>query len=436
MRVAVIGAGKMGLPLACQFASRGAEVRACDLRQDLVDAINRGHCPIEEPGVEAMLSAAVAAGRLRATADASTAIAASEVVVVIVPAILTAQREADLSALLAVSEQVAGSLQRGAMVCYETTVPVGTTRNRIRPLLEAKGLVAGRDFDLVYSPERIKSGTVLQRISETPKVVGGFTAAAAERAADFYHRYLGAPVLNLGTLEAAELVKLAAMVYRDVNIALANELARYGEVVGTDLGPILDAANTDGETYLLRPGIGVGGHCTPVYPYFLIHDAARTGTRVTLVERARGINDGQSEHMIRRLERALGGLRGRRVLLLGLAFRPGVREDLCSPAFLVRDELVRRGADVRLHDSLYSDADLTARGFQPGQLSGEPAAEVLVLVTGHPEYANLDFQALARRGTRAVVDGRCLWAAEQVRAAGLIYIGVGRPDDGPSQRGS
>lgn len=427
MKVALIGAGKMGLPLACQFASRGAEVLACDLRQDLVDAINRGRCPIEEPGVEEMLASAVSAGRLRATTDAAAAIGGSEVIVVIVPAVLTSRQEADLSALLAVSAQIASSLRRGAMVCYETTVPVGTTRGRIRPLLEKGGLLAGRDFDLVYSPERIKSGTVLQRISETPKVVGGLTPAAGERAAAFYGTYLGAPVFNMGSLEAAELVKLAAMVYRDVNIALANELARYAEIVGTDLEPVLHAANTDGETYLLRPGIGVGGHCTPVYPYFLIHDAVRRGTPATLVERARRINDGQAEHMMARLEQALRGLRGRRVLLLGLAFRPGVREDLYSPAILVRDELERRGAEVRLHDPLYTEAEVSARGFQPGGLDGRPAAEAVVLVTGHPAYAQLDFQALARRGTKAVVDGRCFWAAEQVEAAGLIYIGVGRP---------
>ena len=426
MKVALIGAGKMGLPLACQFASRGAEVMACDLRQDLVDAINRGRCPIEEPGVEEMLSAAVKAGRLRATTDVPAAIAAAEVVVVIVPAVLTPQREADLSAVLAVSEQIAGSLRRGAMVCYETTVPVGTTRHRIRPLLEQTGLQAGRDFDLVYSPERIKSGTVLKRIGQTPKVVGGLTAAAGERAAAFYGTYVGAPVFNMGSLEAAELVKLAAMVYRDVNIALANELARYAEAVGTDLEPVLGAANTDGETYLLRPGIGVGGHCTPVYPYFLIRDAVLRGTPATLVERARRINDGQADHMVARLEHALGGLRGRRVLLLGLAFRPGVREDLYSPAMLLRDELEHRGAEVCLHDPLYSEAEVSARGFRAGALTD--GAEALVLVTGHPAYVQLDFASLARRGTKAVVDGRCFWAAEQVRSAGLIYIGVGRPD--------
>ena len=251
MKVAVIGAGKMGLPLACQFASRGAKVCACDLRQEVVDAINAGRSLLDEPGVPEVLSAVVRDGHLRATTDTRAAVAESEAIVVIVPAVLDAQREADLSAVLAVTEQVAGGLRKAALVSYETTMPVGTTRERIRPVLERSGLVAGRDFDLVYSPERIKSRTVLQHLSSTPKVVGGITPESAARAAAFYQQYLGAPVINLGTLEAAEMVKVAGMVYRDVNIALANELARYSEALGVDLEPVLEAANTDTETYLL-----------------------------------------------------------------------------------------------------------------------------------------------------------------------------------------
>src|SRR5262245_52459012 len=334
MRVAVIGAGKMGLPLACQIASRGATVIATDLRASVVDAINAGTSPIDEPGVPELLATMVQGKRLRATIDTSSAVADSEVVVVIVPALLTPDRQADLSALKVVSEQVASRLKSGSMVCYETTVPVGATRSHLLPLLEASGLKAGIDFDLVYSPERVKSQSVLKHLTQTPKVVGGITAEAAKRGADFYASYLGTSVINVGTLEAAEMVKLAGMVYRDVNIALANELARYAEKVGVELASVIEAANTDGEAQLLRPGIGVGGHCTPVYPYFLIREAERVGAPVTLAERSRRVNDGQAAHTVSRIFRALGSLSGRRVLILGLGFRPSVKEHLYSPAFL------------------------------------------------------------------------------------------------------
>ena len=272
MKVAVIGAGKMGLPLACQFAARGASVLVCDVRQQVVDTINAGRCPIDEPGIAELLSAAVERRALLATTDTARAAAESEVIVVIVPALLTPELDADLSILCSVSEQIAAQLRPGTMVSYETTVPLGSTRHRFVPILERSGLRAGHDFDVVYSPERVKSQLVLDHLTKTPKVVGGINSAAAERGAAFYGQYLGAEVTNVGTLEAAEFVKLAGMAYRDVNIALANELACYAEAAGVNFEPVRQAANTDGEAMLLRPGIGVGGHCTPVYPYFLIRD--------------------------------------------------------------------------------------------------------------------------------------------------------------------
>src|SRR5262249_9059987 len=159
---------------------------------------------------------------------------------------------------------------------------------------------------------------LLDHLTRNPKVVGGLTPAAAESASAFYGTFLGAPVMNVGTLEAAEMVKLAGMIYRDVNIALANELARYSAAVGVDFGSRIEAINTDGEAAVLRPGIGVGGHCTPVYPYFLIRDAERRGVPATLAERGRRINDGQAAHALDTLERGWEPLRDRRVLILGL----------------------------------------------------------------------------------------------------------------------
>jgi nucleotide sugar dehydrogenase len=428
MKIAVIGAGKMGLPLACQFASKGAKVVTCDVKTSIVEAINNGLCPIDEPGVPELLVRAVADGSLRATTDAQTAIAKSDVIVVIVPVLLTPDRDADVSAIESVSWQISRGLKPGVMILYETTLPVGGTR-RLLPILESSGLKAGKDFDLVCSPERVKSQLVLKKLSETPKVVGGITPEAAARAAGFYQQYLGAPVINVGSLEAAEMVKLAGMVYRDVNIALANELARYAESVGVDIYTVINAANNDGEAALLWPGIGVGGHCTPVYPYFLIKDSERLGIPVRLAERSRRINDEQPSYILNRLERVWQPLRGLRVLILGLGFRPQVKEHIFSPAYRLRDELLRRGAEVQLHDPLYTDEEIRGHGFTPSTLTDLPLPEVFILNTAHLIYTGLDFQQLAAHGLKAVVDGRALWQPERVRGAGLVYLGIGRPDD-------
>ncbi len=427
MNVSVIGAGKMGLPVACQFSRNGATVTACDVNTAVVEAINAGRCPIDEPGIPELLGELVRGGSLSATTDTPTAVRRSDVVVVLVPVLLTAEHDADTATIEAVTRAIAAGLRPGTLVSYETTLPVGTTRRLAALLAEGSGLRAGVDFDVAFSPERVKSQFVLERLTENVKVVGGLTPEAAARAEAFYGRYLGAPVRNVGTLEAAELVKLAGMVYRDVNIALANEMGRYAERVGVDLHAILDAVNSDGEAALLLPGIGVGGHCTPVYPYFLLRDAERRGMAAELTAVGRRINDAQACWALDRVEREWGPLAGAGVLVLGLGFRPEVKEHVSSTAFLLAPEAERRGARVLLDDPLYSDDELRAHGFTPGSLRDGQLPEVLILNTAHAAYGALDFASLAQRGVRVVFDGRALWSAAAVRAAGLVYIGVGRP---------
>ena len=432
MKVTVIGAGKMGLPLACQFASRGATVVACDVNPSVVDAINRGECPIDEPGVPALLGEAVEAGRLSATVDTEAAVAGSDVIVVIVPVLLTADRDAELSVVEGVTRRIAGSLRRDAMVCYEMTLPVGATR-RLAGMLEAGGLVAGRDFDVVFSPERVKSQLVLRNLTKNVKVVGGLTPAAGARAAAFYATYLGAPTEDVGSLEAAELVKLAGMVYRDVAIGISNEIARYAKSVGVDIHAILPAINTDGEAALLSPGIGVGGHCAPVYPHFVIRDAERRGLDMPMTRLGRNVNDGQAAWAIDRLEQAWRPVRDEDVLVLGLGFRPQVKEHICSSSFLIGSALRERGARVFLDDGLYSPDEIRVHGFEPVDIDDRRLPPALVLSTAHDRYRRLDMRDLARRGVEVVVDGRAAWQPEDgaVRGAALrrsrTMIPIGKP---------
>jgi nucleotide sugar dehydrogenase len=424
VQVAVIGAGKMGLPLAAQFARQGAQVWACDVREETVARINAGTCPLDEPGLPELVAEQVAAGRLRATSDTAAAVAECAVVVVIVPALLTDDRHADLSLLESASRDIARGLRPDTLVCYETTVPVGTTRKVFRPLLDQ----AGVPYALAYSPERVKSRTVLRQLTLNPKVVGGFDEESARRAEAFYKAHLGgAPVINVHTLENAEFVKIAGMVYRDVNIALANELARYAETAGLDLPGLLSAINTDGEAHLLQPGLGVGGHCTPIYPYFLLHDARERGLDLQLPRRARQVNDDQAGHLVARLCAERGDLQGRAVLICGLAFRPEVKEHICSTAFLLRDALIIAGARVSLHDPLYTPEEITAHGFTPGSLDRAPLPEIVIFNTAHEVYRRLHFNRLKEMGVRLVVDGRNFIPVDNIRRMGLVHVSVGRP---------
>jgi nucleotide sugar dehydrogenase len=425
MNVAVIGAGKMGLPLACQFAKLGAQVMAVDANAKVVEAIRAGQMLFEEPGVGELLASARSAGRLDASTSVEEGIRGCDAVVVIIPVMLTAERQADLSIIESVTRQIARALKPGMLICYETTLPLGTTRRVLKPLLEASGLRAGEEFDLVFSPERVKSRLVLDHLTRTPKIVGGVNERSAARGEEFYGRYLGAPVINVKTLEAAELAKLAGMVYRDVNIALANELAAYAEACGVSFEAVRQASNTDGEAHLLSPGIGVGGHCAPVYPYFVIQDAAERGVSMDLTVRGRALNDAQAGRLLRALESTGGSLRGQQVLILGLGFRPQVKEHTCSTAFQIRDEAAKLGAIPVLHDPLYCTAEIRGFGFEPFDLSGADLPPVVVLQAGHDAYLKVDFSDWKRRGVRHVIDGRNVWNAAQVRAAGLTYLSPG-----------
>jgi nucleotide sugar dehydrogenase len=429
VNVSIVGVGKMGLPLAVWMASRGASVWACDINPRVVEAIEAGDPDVDEPGVRELLHRALESGRMRATTDTAAAVSQSDVVIVIAPAVLTKAYDADLSNLEAASRDIARGLRRDTLVVYETTVPVGTTREHFVPILETSGFKLGDGLAVAYSPERVKSRLVMQHLQETPKIIGGFDDYSTRRAADFYSRYFGAPITDVGSPEAAEFVKLAGMIYRDVNIALANQLSNYAEAAGLDAPALFDAANTDGESELLSAGIGVGGHCTPIYPYFLTQDAARRGVDASIVSAARRVNDSQPQRAAIRLEVHLGGLAGVRVGILGFGFRPEVKEQICSPTFLLEAALRARGADVRVHDPLYTDDELAGHGFKAwSPESGDWSPEAVMLVTGHAAFADLDLPALRGAGLRTVVDGRRFWSADAITALGLHYIGTGRAD--------
>ncbi|MBM4310888.1 MAG: nucleotide sugar dehydrogenase [Deltaproteobacteria bacterium] len=426
MNIVVVGAGKMGLPLACQMADNGGFVTACDSNPETVARINRSELPFEEPGLFEIMARNVAAGRLRATTDTTAAVARAGAVIIIVPAYLGQDNDIDYSILRAASQAVAAGLQPGTLVSYETTLPVGGCRNVLIPVLESSGLKPGRDFHVCFSPERVKSLHVFEHLRKIPKIVGGFDRQSADRAEAFYKEFLGAPVVNVRTLEAAEFIKLAGMVYRDVAIALSNELAAYAEAVGIDMYRTIAAANTDGEAALLLPGIGVGGHCTPVYPYFLTSHAARLNVPQHLAALARATNEAQPGRAVGRVDAALQGLHGKTVHILGVAFRPDVKELAYSPAFPLLRELRHQGAVVTAQDPLYSDDELIKLGFSPAH-AGSDTMHAVILNTAHSAFSQPDFCAWHASGVRVVMDGRNFWDAAAVEKAGITYLCVGKP---------
>lgn len=419
--VCVVGLGKIGLPLATLYASRGHQVTGADISDAVVRAVNAGECHIDgEPGLEAAVWEAHASGRLRATTDTTAAVAGSDVVVVMVRVGLEAEGHADLRHLDQAADAIGAGLKPGTLVVLESTVPVGVTRNHFgRRLAAASGLALGA-FQLAYSPERVSSGSIFRDLSTYPKLVGGIDAPSGDAAEAFYRSALDAEIMRLPDAETAEFAKLAESIYRDVNIALANELARAAETLGVDYASAARAGNSQPYSHLHTPGLGVGGHCIPVYPYFLT-----SATEAPLIALSRQINDDMAEHGVQRLAEALGGLKDRTVLILGLAYRGGVKEAELSSALLAAEALRRHGATPLLHDPLFSDDELRSYGLEPSPLPPGQPIDAVILQAMHPEYAGLDFAALP--GCRAVLDGRNALDGAPIEAAGLRYIAIGRP---------
>jgi nucleotide sugar dehydrogenase len=386
--VTVVGAGKMGLPLAAQFASHGWSVIAVDVNAAVVAAINEGRAHVaEEPGLAGRVEEAHAAGRLRATTDGTAAARESDVVVLIVPVMLDGEHRPDYRHMDAAAAAIAPGVRAGTTVIFETTLPAGDTRNRYAPLLEAAtGLAADRDFFVAFSPERLFTGAVFQNLATYPKLVGGIGPASTERAARFYASVLDAEVVAMSTSEAAELSKLADTTYRDLNIAFANELAGYADRIGVDVLEVIRAANSQPYSHIHQPGLGVGGHCIPVYPHFLLSRAPE----MELVALSRQVNDGQVDVAIRAIEVELGSLEDVPVLVLGLTYREGVKELAYSRAIPLIDGLAARGARVSAWDPLLSAEEVERRGAAPWAWGTPSHARVIVAQTADPAFRALD----------------------------------------------
>jgi len=424
VRIAVVGLGHIGLPLAVQYATRGHEVIGCDTAAWIVDAINRGESPHQdEQALVDGVPELVAAGRLRATTDDAEGVRAAEAVVVIVPVVVDAERQIDFRPIDAATRDIARGLQPGTLVVYETTLPVGTTRDRFGPMLaDGSGLSMDRDFFLAFSPERVLVGRVLLDLRRYPKIVGGTSEESTRRAVAFYRDVLdqGTEVRAVANAETAEMTKLAETTYRDVNIALANEYARYAARRGIDVLEVIESANSQPYSHIHQPGVGVGGHCIPVYPHFLFN----TDPELQLPPLARQINEGMGRWTVDLIRGRIGPLEGVPVLVLGIAYRADVREDAFSSAFRLRDELLAAGARVFGHDP-YFDADhIRALGFEPWSFETPVTVRAAVVQAGHETYRGLDPSSIP--GLELLVDGRNALDAAPFAAAGVAYVGIGR----------
>jgi UDP-N-acetyl-D-glucosamine dehydrogenase len=411
MRIGIVGLGYVGLPLAVAFSEAGHDVVGVDSDSRVVEALAAGRSHIEDVSDEVL---AGAAERLRPTTRYAD-LAKTDAVVVAVPTPLTRNREPDLQPLVACGSALAEVLQAGQLVVLESTTYPGTLRERFVPLLEESGLAAGRDFHAAYSPERIDPGRTDFALRNTPKVVGGLTPECLQRAIDLY-RLVCDEVVEVSTPEAAELTKLLENIFRSVNIALVNELAVLCDRMGIDVWEVVDAAATKPYGFMsFKPGPGMGGHCLPVDPFYLSWRAREFDMQTEFVELAGEVNQAMPYFCVERISRALNdhskAVRGSRIAIFGVSYKPGVGDLRESPALRIMRILRKRGAELSYHD------DFVPELSDHGLVSEWPEdPDCSVIVTAHP---GLDLERVVRESP-LVVDFRGV--TRGIEAANLVRL--------------
>ncbi len=396
MGVGVVGLGYVGLPLAVAFADAGARVVGVDVDRRRVDALADGRSHIEDVPDD---DVAAALARFEPTTDFAR-LSDVDAIVICVPTPLTINREPDLRPLRRAAGAIEKVLQRDQLVVLESTTFPGTTTGHLRPLLERSGLVAGVDFHLAFSPERVDPGRTDWTLRTTPKLVGGFTSDCADHAEELYGLVCD-DVVRLSSPDHAELAKLLENIFRSVNIALVNELAIVAERMGLDIWEVVDAAATKPFGFMrFDPGPGMGGHCLPVDPFYLAWRAREFGLSTEFIELAGKVNRQMPGFCVERVVRALNDaglpVRGSRIALLGVSYKAGVGDIRESPALEIIEMLRERGGDVVYHDPHVPSLAAPRLSSLPldDVLAG---ADVAVIVTAHPSVDHAHVERAAPR---------------------------------------
>lgn len=419
--VCVLGLGYVGLPTASLLATSGFQVLGVDINQEVVAELNEGRTKLQEAGLATLVSAATASGNLKAAVQPEP----SDTFMICVPTPVTPQHTVDLRAVESAAQAILPHLRKGNLVVLESTSPVGTTRNTVGRILSGSGLKPGEDFDLCYCPERVLPGNTVAELINNDRIIGGYTPKSAEHAQVIYQRFCQGNV-SLTCDLTAEMCKLMENTYRDVNIALANSFARIAEDVGVNIWEAIKLANLHPRVDILSPGPGVGGHCIPVDPWFLV-EAFPAHTE--LLRAAREVNDGQAVRILAQVTSAGGLKKGDKLAILGAAYKKDVDDSRDSPAFLLASAAVEKGLQVDIHDPWVREGMHEGHKVKNSLEAVLKDAKAAVLITDHKQYRQLSSRVFQENMTGKVIyDSRHWLNHASLRLAGFEVLlgGVGR----------
>ncbi len=428
LNVAVYGAGHIGAPIAAVWLRIGANVVVVDKSNEVIQKVTRGLSPVKELGVSEAFKKGLKIGRLKVTLDSILASKLSNFLIVAVPVGLS-NSNADFSNLKEVTAQISKGLKKGDIVSINPSILPGTTEDFVRSILEREsGLRTEKDFGLVYSPERISEGSAIKDIEEKyPAIVAGIGPKSLAAGSALYSLISKKGVIKMSSIRAAETEKLFEGVYRDVNIALANELAKICERLGIDYWEVRKAANSQPYSHLHKPGTGVGGACIPVYPHFVMEIASKVKATTDITSLAREINSLMPKYCVQEalslLNKTGKQSANSKVVVLGLAFRGGVSDTRLSPSYDVIQELLNAGCSVTVHDPYVSnDSKLPSSVVLTKKLDEAlDGSDLVIIATDHKQYTKINPRKL---GKAAIYDGRGI--LNRSRFGKASFFGIGR----------
>lgn len=428
--ICIVGLGYVGLPTAVNFAEKGFTVIGADMKAPIIDLLNKGGCHLKDLDLDERVKKVVEAKKFSATTDTAEATRKSDIILIIVPTPVTSDKRPDLLPVIGAGEDIAKGLGKNKLVVLESTVYPGVTEDVLKPILEKSGMKAGVDFGLAHCPERYNPGDSKHTISDVVRVVGGITPEWTDITAQIYRNIVKDvyPVKDIKTAEAAKVIE---NIQRDLNIALMNELALIFERMDIDIMDVIKAASTKWNFGVYYPGAGVGGHCLPVDPYYLVNKAEELGYHSKVITAGRAINDFMPLHVYDLLADALNdsekSLKNSKIVVLGFSYKENVGDTRESPVETLICELKKSKASVYIVDPYISDGYLNKFGIVEKDLyKALKEADAMVLMTAHDEFKNIDFKKVkSLMHTPIVIDGRRIYNQAMLKELGFKYKGIG-----------
>lgn len=415
-KICIIGLGYIGLPTAAMFATHGHKIVGVDINGGVVDALNQGKITITEPYLDIMVQAAVTSGNLVGKVTPESA----DVFIIAVPTPITEDKKADMSYVIAATEAIVPYLKKDNIVILESTSPVGTVKDIICPILEKTGLVIGEELFVAHSPERVLPGRILIELVDNNRIVGGINEKSAQLVKELYKTFVRGKIFTTDAT-TAEMCKLMENTYRDVNIALANELAIISEKLGINAWKVIELCNKHPRVNIHQPGPGVGGHCLAVDPWFIVEKFPETAS---LIEKSRKINDNMPEHVLGRIGEILGDISGKKVItILGVTYKPDIDDIRESPIEHLVGLLEADGNyDIRIVDPFVKNHKYIKKDL----IDACEGSDLVLLAVNHKDFGNIQFNKVSKvMRTKNIMDTRNFFDKKVILESGFRYFLLG-----------